>query len=87
MNELIKSLGLTQLAHVLPSLLDDARQQQLPYEAFLRAALDAEVQGRQQRALERRIRAARLPSQTWGCKPCCTTWKRTYGRYPWCFVC
>jgi DNA replication protein DnaC len=63
MNELLKSLGLTQLALVLPSLLEEARQQQLPYEAFLRAALDAEVQGRQQRALERRIRAARLPSQ------------------------
>ena len=64
MNELLKSLGLTQLEKVLPAFFEEARQQQLPYEAFLRAALDAEVQGRQQRALERRIRAARLPSQT-----------------------
>lgn len=64
MNELLKSLGLTQLVPVLPTLLNDARQQQLPYEAFLRAALEAEVQGRQQRALERRVRAARLPAQT-----------------------
>ena len=34
--------GLTSLAHVLPSLLDAARQQQLPYEAFLLQALGAE---------------------------------------------
>lgn len=64
MNELLKSLGLTQLAQGLPALLDEARRQQLPYEAFLQAALEAEVHRRQQRALERRVRAARLPPQT-----------------------
>jgi DNA replication protein DnaC len=61
MNEQLKRLGLTQLARVLPTLLDEARQQQLSYEAFLRQALDAELGGRQQRALERRLRAAHLP--------------------------
>lgn len=61
MNEQLKRLGLTQLARVLPTLLDEARQQQLSYEAFLRQALEAELGGRQQRALERRMRAAHLP--------------------------
>jgi DNA replication protein DnaC len=58
---LLKRLGLTQLARALPTLLDEARQQQLSYEAFLRQALESELGGRQQRALERRLRAARLP--------------------------
>ena len=31
MNEQLKRLGLTQLARVLPMLLDEARQQQLSY--------------------------------------------------------
>jgi len=61
MNDQLKRLGLTQLARVLPTLLDEARQQQLSYDAFLRQALDAELSGRQQRALERRMRAAHLP--------------------------
>jgi len=61
MNEQLKQLGLTQLARVVPTLLEQARQHQLSYEAFLRQALEAEIGGRQQRALERRLRAARLP--------------------------
>jgi DNA replication protein DnaC len=61
MNDQLKRLGLTQLARVLPTLLDEARQQQLSYDAFLRQALAAELGGRQQRALERRLRAAHLP--------------------------
>src|SRR5690349_15880548 len=61
MNELLQPLGLTQLARVLPQVLDEARTQQLSYEAFLRTALQAELTGRQQRALDRRLRAARLP--------------------------
>jgi len=61
MNEQLKRLGLTQLARVLPTLLDEARVQQLSYDAFLRQALEAELGGRQQRALERRMRAAHLP--------------------------
>jgi DNA replication protein DnaC len=61
MNELLNRLGLTQLARALPTLLDEARVQQLSYDAFLRVALEAEIGGRQQRALERRMRAAHLP--------------------------
>ena len=64
MNEMLKGLGLTQVAPRLPELLEQARQQQLSYEAFLRQALETEVQGRQRRALERRLRAARLPART-----------------------
>lgn len=64
MHDLLKPLGLTQLAQALPTLLDEARQQQLSYEAFLRRALESEVVGRQQRALARRLRAARLPTHT-----------------------
>ncbi len=64
MLDLLKPLGLTQLAEALPVLLNDARQQQLSYEAFLRRALESEVVGRQQRALARRLRAARLPAHT-----------------------
>jgi DNA replication protein DnaC len=63
MNELLKRLGLTQLARALPTLLDEARVQQLSYDAFLRQALEAEIGGRQQRALERRVQAAHLPRQ------------------------
>jgi DNA replication protein DnaC len=61
MNDVLQPLGLTQLARVLPQVLDEARTQQLSYEAFLRAALQAELAARQQRALDRRLRAARLP--------------------------
>lgn len=61
MNDLLSTLDLTQLARALPHVLDDARRQQLSYDAFLRAALQVEVMGRQHRALERRLRAARLP--------------------------
>lgn len=61
MNDLLKRLGLTQLARALPTVLEQARQQQLSYDAFLQQALEVEVGGRQQRALERRLRAARLP--------------------------
>jgi DNA replication protein DnaC len=64
MNELLKRLGLSQMAQALPSLLDQARVQQLSYDAFLRQALEAEVSGRQQRALERRVRAAHLPKRS-----------------------
>lgn len=64
MHDLLKPLGLTQLAEALPTLLEEARQQQWSYEAFLRRALEAEAGGRQQRALERRGRAARLPAHT-----------------------
>jgi len=64
MHDVLKPLGLTQLAAALPTLLDEARQQQLSYEAFLRQALQTELTGRHERALQRRVRAARLPAHT-----------------------
>lgn len=64
MKELLDTLNLTHLSMALPTLVDEARQQQLSYEAFLRQALQAEVSGRQERARQRRLRAAHLPAQT-----------------------
>jgi DNA replication protein DnaC len=61
MNTLCQRLNLTCLPDQLGPLLDAARQQQLSYEAFLQTVLLAELAGRQQRAQERRRRAARLP--------------------------
>jgi DNA replication protein DnaC len=61
MNTLCQRLNLTSLPSQLPALLEAARQQQLSYEAFLQTVLTAELVGRQQRAHERRLRAARLP--------------------------
>lgn len=61
MNTLCQRLNLTCLPDQLPTLLDVARQQQLSYEAFLQSVLLAELTARQQRAQERRLRAARLP--------------------------
>ena len=62
MSEVFKGLGLTQLELALPHLVETARQQQWTYEIFLEHALQAEVSGRQQRALQRRLRAAKLPT-------------------------
>lgn len=61
LSDVFKGLGLNTLPQYLPSLLDEARLQQLSFEAFLHQALSVELQGRQQRALERRVRTARLP--------------------------
>ncbi len=58
----LKGLGLTSLAKVVPTVLETARQQQWSYETFLHTAVGAEVTGRAQRAYERRVRAAHLPS-------------------------
>jgi DNA replication protein DnaC len=58
----LKRLGLTTLATAAPGLLETARQQRWPYETFLQQALGAELQGRAQRAYERRLRSAHLPA-------------------------
>jgi DNA replication protein DnaC len=60
-NSLCQRLNLTSLPSQLSTLLEAARVQQLSYEAFLQTVLAAELTGRQQRAHERRLRAARLP--------------------------
>ena len=62
MTEPLKSLSLTSLAKVLPSLCEQARKTQLSYEAFFQSAVEAELEGRYQRAQERRRRAAHLPT-------------------------
>jgi len=61
MSDVMKTLGLTQLEKALPALVEQARQQKMTYETFLQRALDAEVEGRNLRAAQRRIQAARLP--------------------------
>jgi IstB-like ATP binding protein len=60
---ILKALGLTALGATLPTVLEQARQQQPTYDAFLRLALQAEVSGRAERAHARRLRAARLPAR------------------------
>jgi DNA replication protein DnaC len=59
----LKQLGLTQLEMVLPQLLEQARREQWTSETVLARALAAEIEGRDRRAHERRLKAARMPGQ------------------------
>jgi DNA replication protein DnaC len=61
MSNLTQQLNLTSVPAQLAALLEAARQQQLSYEAFLESVLRAELDGRENRAQERRQRSARLP--------------------------
>jgi DNA replication protein DnaC len=56
-------LGLRHLGQALPTLLDEARQQQVSYETFLYRVLAVEAQARHQRLLQRRSQAAHLPAR------------------------
>jgi len=47
----------------VPQLLDQARREQWTYETFLARALAAELSGREQKAIARRLKAARIPSK------------------------
>ena len=58
----LKHLGLTQLEKALPALYETARQEQWTYESFMNRAIAAEIEGRDRRAAERRMTAARLPT-------------------------
>src|SRR2546422_10843148 len=58
----LKQLGLTQLEQALPDLYEPARQEQWTYETFFSRAMAAEIEGRDRRAAERRMSAARLPT-------------------------
>src|SRR6266566_2382766 len=58
----LKQLGLTQVEKVLPTLFETARQEQWTYELFLTRAVAAEIEGRDRRAAERRMSAARFPA-------------------------
>ncbi len=62
MQQPLKHLGLTQLEKALPALYETARQEQWTYEMFLNRAIAAEIEGRDRRAAERRMTAARLPT-------------------------
>lgn len=62
MQSQLKHLGLTQLEQAVPALYETARQEQWTYEMFLCRAIAAEIEGRDQRAAERRMTAARLPA-------------------------
>jgi len=59
----VAELGLRHLATALPTLLDEARQEQLSYDAFLHRALSTEAQVRHTRMVERRSQAAHLPAR------------------------
>lgn len=61
MKALCDQLHLTTLAQQYPHVVEQARAHQSSYEACLTHALTVEVQGRQERAMTRRLRAARLP--------------------------
>ena len=58
----LKQLGLTQLEKALPALFETARQEKWTYETFFTHAVAAEIEGRDRRAAERRMVAARLPA-------------------------
>ncbi len=62
MQQQVKHLGLTQLEKALPTLFETARQEQWTYELFLKRAIAALIEGRDRRAAERRMTAARLPT-------------------------
>jgi DNA replication protein DnaC len=63
MNGAYKQLNLTQLEMVLPTLLDQARHEQWTYETLLDRALAAELDGRERKAMVRRLKAARIPGK------------------------
>lgn len=58
-----KHLNLSHLESALPELLERARVEQWTYETLLERALAAEVDGREQKAIARRLKAARIPSK------------------------
>src|SRR5437870_12194065 len=58
----LKHLGLTQLEKALHTLLEMARQEKWTYETFMNRAMAVEIEGRDRRAAERRMTAARLPA-------------------------
>lgn len=61
MMDLLKQLRLSGLAEELPRLIEEARQSQLSYEAFLTCVLQQEITSRALRADQRRLRKAKLP--------------------------
>jgi len=58
-----QQLNLTHLEAALPQVLEAAQREQWTYETFLERALAAELEGREQKAIARRLKAARIPSK------------------------
>lgn len=58
-----KQLNLTHLEAALSPVLETAQREQWTYETFLERALAAELDGREQQAMTRRLKAARIPSK------------------------
>lgn len=56
-------LNLAHLEGALPQVFSRARAEQWTYETFLERALAAEVEGREQKALARRLKSARIPAK------------------------
>lgn len=54
-------LNLAHLEAALPQVLSHARAEQWTYETFLEHALTSELDGREQQALARRLKSARIP--------------------------
>jgi DNA replication protein DnaC len=58
-----QQLNLTHLEAALPQVVQAAQREQWTYETFLQRALAAELEGREQKAMARRLKAARIPSK------------------------
>jgi len=58
-----QQLNLTHLEAALPQVLQAAQREQWTYETFLERALAAELEGREQKAMARRLKAARIASK------------------------
>jgi DNA replication protein DnaC len=59
-----KQLNLSHLEAALPQLLEGARREQWTYETFLERLLAAELEGREQKTIARRLKAARVRGYT-----------------------
>jgi IstB-like ATP binding protein len=58
-----KQLNLMHLEAALPHVLDAARREQWTYETLLERARASELDGREQKAIARRLKAARIPGK------------------------
>jgi DNA replication protein DnaC len=58
---IFQQLNLAHLQAMLPQMLARALAEQWTYETFLERALAAELDGREQKAMARRLKAARIP--------------------------
>ena len=54
-------LRLTRVAHTLPTLLEQAAQQELSYSAFLQSVLETEVAAKREKHQAMRVQMARFP--------------------------